>query len=73
MALQTLNGGIWIPVSENVAQRVSDFQINASGEKYCVVFSVPKTGTISKIGFMTGAVANSQTLRVGLQNIGATD
>src|SRR3990167_1622549 len=40
MALQTLKGGIWIPVQEHVGQRLSDFQINASGEKYAVIFRV---------------------------------
>jgi len=69
MALQTFKGGVWIPQIEHYVHRTGDFLIDAAGEKFAVIFKVPKTGTISKIGFMTGAVANSQTLRVGLQTV----
>lgn len=46
--------------------------IDATGEKFGMVFRVPKTGTISKVGFLTGNVATSQTLKVGLYTV-ATD
>lgn len=73
MALQTIKP-TWLPN----APRFSNWDrnailIDAAGEKAGFVFEVPKTGTISKVGFRTNSVTTAQTLRVSLQTVGATD
>lgn len=40
--------------------------LDAAGEKYAYIFQIPKTGTIDRVGFRTGSVTSSQTLKVGL-------
>lgn len=76
MALQTIKGGFYIPdygkgwTSE--VEAWTGFTIDASGEKIAMVFKVPKTGTIAKIGFATRGVSNSQTLRVGIETVNAS-
>jgi hypothetical protein len=45
--------------------------IDATGEKYAAIIQIPKTGTISKIGFRTGTVTTSQTLRGGIETVDA--
>lgn len=46
--------------------------IDASGEKTAFIIQIPKTGTISKVGFRTNTVTTSQTLRVGLYTVDAS-
>ncbi len=46
--------------------------IDAAGEKYEVIFEIPKAGTVSHLCFMTGTVTNAQTLRVGLETLDST-
>ena len=43
--------------------------IDASGEKAAFVVQIPKTGTISKVGFRTATVTTSQTLKVGIYTV----
>lgn len=43
--------------------------IDASGEKCAVICQVPKTGSITHVGFRTGAVTTPQTLRVGIETL----
>ncbi len=45
--------------------------IDASGEKHAFIFQIPKSGSITHIGFRTVAVATPQTLRVGLETLSA--
>lgn len=47
----------------------SSLLIDASGEKVAFIIQIPKTGTVSKIGFRTGTVTTPQTLRVGLYTV----
>lgn len=47
--------------------------LDAAGEKVGMIFMVPKTGTISRVGFRTTTVTTAQTLRVSLQTVSATD
>lgn len=47
------------------------FAIDASGEKVAGIFTVPKTGNITKVGFRTGTVTTPQTLRASLQTVDA--
>lgn len=51
----------------------SSFLLDAAGEKFAGVFQVPKTGNIDRIGFLTGSVTSSQTLRVTLQTLSSGD
>ena len=74
MALQTIKGGVIVP---DYGRAWSDgawatMVIDAAGEKATFIIPVPKTGTISKVGFATRAVADSQTLRVGLETLDAS-
>lgn len=76
MALQTFNGALWTPAPmPGIAGSIGlgSLVIDAAGEKAGVIFQVPKTGTISKIGFRLGAVTTAQTLRVGLYTVSAGD
>lgn len=50
----------------------SSLLIDASGEKVAFIIQIPKTGTISKVGFRTATVTTSQTLRVGLYTVDAS-
>jgi hypothetical protein len=45
--------------------------IDAAGEKATVVFRVPRTGTIDRIGFRTEDVTTAQTIRGGLETVDA--
>ncbi len=47
----------------------SSLTLDASDEKVAFVFTIPKSGTISKLGFRTGTVTTAQTLRVGLYTV----
>lgn len=79
MALQSTAGGLHFPEIPNVtalaalANLGTTLLINAAGEKVDFIFSVPKTGTVTTLGFRTGTVTTSDTLKVGLYTIdGAT-
>lgn len=47
----------------------SSLLIDASGEKAAFIVQIPKTGTISKVGFRTGTVTTSETLNVGIYTV----
>lgn len=53
------------------AMSATTIVLDAAGEKRALVFSLPKAGTITKIGFHVSAVTTSETLRVGLETVGA--
>ena len=46
--------------------------MDATAEKYGLVFRVPKTGTILKVGFCTGTVTVGDTLKAGLYTVDAS-
>ena len=75
MALQTIKGGLTIPCYPGVAPSVSISPklLDTAGYKFAAIFKVPKTGTISKVGFRVGNVTASETLKVGLQTVSGGD
>lgn len=69
MALQTL-GELIIP-DVRTSVTFQSYLLDAAGEKKAFIIAIPKSGTVSKIGFKTGTVTTSQTLRVSLQTVDA--
>ncbi len=71
MSLQAIPGTILIPdlVSYSHGSAWNDLLIDASGEKVAFVTRVPKTGTITKVGFRTRTVTTSAALKVSLQGV----
>lgn len=52
---------------------VQNCTIDAAGKKCAMIFRIPKSGTITRVGFMTGTVTTSQSLLVGLETVSSTD
>ncbi len=79
MTAVAIPGGLWLPApllnGYNSPEYDSAFNmvIDAAGEKAATIFMVPKSGTITAIGFMTGAVTTAQTLQAGLYTLDASD
>ncbi|MFQ5804771.1 MAG: hypothetical protein ACE5JQ_17920, partial [Candidatus Methylomirabilales bacterium] len=72
MAEQTFPGGLWIPhppIMQSAAPNLQNMLIDASTEKAAGVFRAPKTGTISKVGFLTGTVTTGATVDVRLETV----
>lgn len=71
MALQIIPGGLWIPhpFIRTGAISFGNMLIDASGEKAAGIFRAPKTGTVSKIGFLTGIVTTGATVDVRLETV----
>lgn len=69
MGLQTFKNGASLPPQFNGTSGYSSHILDASGEKLAGIFHVPKTGTINKLGFRTGAVTNAQTLKISIQTV----
>lgn len=59
---QWWHGALW-------QQGLQTSSIANSGEKVAFIVKIPKSGTLHKVGFLTGTVSNSQTLKVSFQNI----
>ncbi|RTL20767.1 MAG: hypothetical protein EKK55_17430 [Rhodocyclaceae bacterium] len=57
----------------NVNGNFSSSLIDAAAEKVSFQFRVPKSGTITKVGFRTGTVSVSDTLAVTLQTLNASN
>ncbi len=75
MTLQSINGGLWMPLpilGVPPTIQFSSYLLDAAGELFAMVFRVPKTGNIHKIGFRVGAVTASQSLDVGLYTVDTT-
>lgn len=49
----------------------TSFTLDAAGEKNAVVFRVPKSGTLNRVGFRTGTVTTGDTLRISFQDVAA--
>ena len=58
-----------VPVARYAALPVS-LAMDASGEDVAYVVSIPKTGTITKIGLRLGTVTEEDTLSVAIQTLG---
>ena len=77
MALTAIPGGLWIPLPPIYSVAAPTFNISslltidASAEKAAFMFQVPKTGTLDKIEFRTGAVTfgGGSVLRASFQDI----
>lgn len=46
--------------------------LDAAAEKAAFVFTVPKSGTVSRVGFRTGTVTTADTLKVSFQDVDTT-
>ena len=73
-ALQTVQRGTALPSRPFISATPTYAAglIDAAGEKQANIFRVPKTGTITKLGFRVGNVTTAQTLRVGIETVDAT-
>lgn len=73
MALQTLQGGLWVPDPPQIVHGLTyqaSSNMNASGDKFAWIFQVPATGVIKKIGFRPStATAVVGTLSLGLYTV----
>ena len=73
MTMQSIIGGLTIPHHvEAVIGAPNDltgYLIDAAAEKVAFIFKIPKSGTITEIGFRTGAVTIADTLKIGLYTV----
>lgn len=78
MTAQSVIGGAIIPstfpglLGFPSINNAAGLLIDATGEKAGMIFRVPKSGNIAKVGFLTGTVTTGDTLRVGLYTVSAT-
>lgn len=68
MAIQTVQPYLPLPSVFQVTY-FNSLLIDTSGEKAAFITQIPKTGTISKVGFRTATVTTAQTLKVSLQGV----
>lgn len=81
MTLVELDGftTVWLPhgmfPNTTYALQTTTYLMDASGEKACLIFRVPKTGNIDRLAAVIAAVANAPDngLRFSLQNVQLTD
>lgn len=72
MALTSIPGGMWIPGIYGYQYPVySSLLIDAADEKAGAIVQVPKTGTITKIGFRTSTVTAGATVDVRAESVSA--
>ena len=77
MALQAIQGGLWIPSWKALGNATIDtttFLIDATGELVALICRVPKTGNLTRFEAMIGAVANAPDngLRFSFQGVSLT-
>lgn len=73
MAFQTIPGGFFIPRYPRGTPTLRDMLIDAADEEAAGVFRAGKTGTINKVGFLTGTVTTGATVDVRLETVSLTD
>lgn len=74
MAFQVLSsGGFYIPRKPGGTPTLQTMLIDAANEEAAGVFRAGKTGTIDKIGFLTGTVTTGATVDVRLETVSLTD
>lgn len=76
MALQAIKGEVRLPVypridSTPVPGGTTGVLLDASGEKFACIFTIPKNGTLHKVWFRTGTVTVGDTVKVSFQDVGA--
>lgn len=66
----SLNGVIAYPRPVSISTVTTS--MTASGDKAAFVFQIAKTGTVTKIGFLTGTVTTGDTVDVRLETVNTT-
>lgn len=70
MTIQALGGPIILPsIDFTVIPGFTAMLIDAAGEKAAFIFEVPKSGTISAVGFRVHSLTTAQLLRAGLETV----
>lgn len=72
MAYQTFPGGMYfptVPLVDDVSLQFTSLLINAASESVAGIFQAPKTGTIDKVGFLTGTVTTGDTVDMRLETV----
>ncbi len=73
MALVTIPGGGFPfptpPFALNAGVGFAGLVLDAAGEKAAMVLQAPRTGTLTRVGFRTGAVTVAQDVRVSFQDL----
>ena len=67
MALQTIKGGLAIPPYFKIS--LANMVIDAANEKAAGILRAPKTGIISKVGFLTATVTTGATVDVRVETV----
>ena len=69
--MQTIQPYLTLPAAF-ISTYFNTLTLDAAGEKAAFITQIPKTGTISKVGFRTGVVTTAQTLKVSLQGVNSS-
>lgn len=72
MALQPLDGGIYLPSIVYGEPAIGNLLIDASGEKVALIFQAAFTGNLRTIMFRTATVTTGGTVDVRLETVDAT-
>ncbi len=73
MAFQTIPSGFYLPdMLQQSTWSFSSLLIDAASEKVAAICQAPKTGTITKIGFVTRTVTTGDTVDVRLETVSLT-
>lgn len=74
MTIQVIDGLPWIEYPPAIActSSLDSMLLDAAGEKAAFIFTAPKSGDISHVGFRTSTVTTAQTLKVSLQGYDAS-
>lgn len=76
MTLQIVKAGFRIPPTDHHTSTnglaYGSMAIDAANEKVAMILQVPKSGTISAVGFRTGTVATGATVDVRLETVDTT-
>ena len=75
MAMQALKGYLFFPTPWQLVRATGANQVvvDSASEKAACVFRVPKTGTITKVGFRTTTVTTGATVEVRLETVNPAD
>src|SRR5687768_3531262 len=79
MALQTIPGGLWVPIipsahvgAPSIASTGAGTLIDAVDEAWAAICRAPKTGAVRKVGVRLGQVTTGATITVGIYTVDAT-
>jgi len=72
--IQTIPNGLWLPQVLLIGSpNFASILLDAANEKTALIFRVPKTGTITKIGWRTTTVTTGATLDIRLETVSLTN